>query len=126
MATTSITPDMEANVAGVERVHPEEQRFQHARDCEGNHDSTTTPSSATRPPCTTTIRHTDNLSAPSATRTAISCVSCATTHESTLSRPTAPRQLRSGPASEQRAAWVCRDNSSHRSQPGLDRQMVST
>ena len=37
MATTSITPDMEANVTGVERA--EEQRFQHARDCEGNHDS---------------------------------------------------------------------------------------
>ena len=37
MATTSITPDMETNVTGVERA--EEQRFQHARDCEGNHDS---------------------------------------------------------------------------------------
>ena len=37
MATTSITPDMEANVTGVERA--DEQRFQHARDCEGNHDS---------------------------------------------------------------------------------------
>ncbi len=37
MATTSITPDMEANVTGIERA--EEQRFQHARDCEGNHDS---------------------------------------------------------------------------------------
>ena len=34
MATTSITPDMEANVTGVERA--EEQRFQHASDCEGN------------------------------------------------------------------------------------------
>ena len=65
MATTSITPDIEATVTGVERV--EEQRFQHARDCEG-----------------------------------------------TLSRPAAPRQLRSGTASEQRAAWVSRDNSSHR------------
>jgi hypothetical protein len=37
MTTTSITPDMEANVTGVEGA--EEQRFQHARDCEGNHDS---------------------------------------------------------------------------------------
>lgn len=75
MATTSITPDMEANVTGVERG--EEQRFQHARGCEG-----------------------------------------------TLSRPAAPRQLRSGTASEQRAAWISRDNSSHRSHPGIDRQLV--
>ena len=117
MATTSITPDMEANVTGAERA--EGQRFQHARTAKATTIPTTTPSSATRPLCTTTIRRTDDLFAPSAIRTAISPVSCATTYESALSRPAAPSQLRSGTASEQRAAWVSRDTSSHRSTPAL-------
>ena len=96
MATTSITPDMETNVTGVERA--EEQRFQHAGDSKATTIPTTRPSSATRRLCTTTVRRTDDLFAPSAIRTA-------------------PSQLRSGAASEQRAAWVSRDNSSHRSTP---------
>ena len=54
---------MEANVTGVERA--EEQRFQHARDCEGNQDSDNHTKQRTRPPCTTTIRRPDDLSAPS-------------------------------------------------------------
>ena len=78
MATTSITPDMEANVTGVERA--DEQRFQHARDCEGNHDC----ENHTKQRHASALHHDhpppDDLSAPSAIRTAISRVSCATTY----------------------------------------------
>ena len=94
MATTSITPDMEANVTGVERA--EEQRFQHARDCEGNHDSD---------------NHTKQRHA-----------SCTKTSRAERRDRTASHW--SGTASEQRAAVGLSRYLVAQEHPGIDRQMV--
>ena len=67
----------------VQGADTEEQGFQHTVIPNASENAATTPRSATRPPCSTTIRRTAAASAPSAMRTAISRVRCETTYDRT-------------------------------------------